>query len=86
MGKKETDFLGRTLRKIYIHNWPLERFRQDYGLACLLYALILYVSGGTYSLTSTLNDTFFLRNFLAGLFTLRVFARNLLGKDFQLNY
>ena len=40
-------------------------------------ALILYVSGETYSLTSTPNDRF-LRNFvMAGLVTLRVFARNL---------
>ena len=44
----------------------------------MLFALILYVSGWTYSLTSTPKDRF-LRNFLmAALFTLRVFARNLL--------
>ena len=41
-------------------------------------ALILYVSGGTYSLTSTPNDKFLRNFFMADLFTLRVFARNLL--------
>ena len=54
-------------RQTYIHNWPIQPFSQDY-----------IVSGRNYSLTSTPNDRF-LRNFLmAGLFTLRVFARNLL--------
>ena len=44
----------------------------------MLCALILYVSGGIYSLTSTSNDRFFEKLFMAVLFTLRVFARNLL--------
>ena len=45
----------------------------------MLGALILYVSGETYSLMSIPNDRFILRNFfMAGLFTLRVFARILL--------
>ena len=44
----------------------------------MLCALILYVRGGTYSLTSTPNDRFLRNFFMAGLFTLRVFARNLL--------
>ena len=44
----------------------------------MLCALILYVSGGTYSLTSTLIDRFLSNFFMAGLFTLRVFVRNLL--------
>ena len=57
----------------YIHNWPLQPFSQDYGLA-----LMLYVSGGTYNLTSTSNDKFLGNFFMAGLFTLRVLARNLL--------
>ena len=46
----------------------------------MLCVLILYIlSGGTYSLKSTPNDRFFLEKlFMAILFTLRVFARNLL--------
>ena len=41
--------------------------------------LILYISGGIYSLKSTPNDRLFLRNFSwQFLFTLRIFARNLL--------
>ena len=41
-------------------------------------ALILYVSGGTYSLKSTSNYRFLRNFFMAALFTFRVFARNLL--------
>ena len=44
----------------------------------MLCVLILYISGGTYSLKSTPNDKFFEKLFMAILFTLRVFARNLL--------
>ena len=45
----------------------------------MLCVLILNISGGVYSLKSTPKSTDFLRNFFkAGLFTLRVFARNLL--------
>ena len=47
----------------------------------MLCALILYVSGGTYSLTSTPNDRFLRNFFVAGLFTLRVFDRNLLREE-----
>ena len=64
----------------YIHNWPLQPSSQDYWpsfshhLCCVL---ILYISGGTYSLKSTSNDRFE-KLFMAILFTLKVFARNLL--------
>ena len=44
----------------------------------MLCVLILYISGGTYSLKSTPNDRFFEKLLMAILFTLRVFARNLL--------
>ena len=44
----------------------------------MLCVLILYISGGTYSLKSTPNDRFVEKLFMAILFTLRVFARNLL--------
>ena len=43
-----------------------------------LCVLILYRSGGTYSLKSTPNERFFAKLFMAILFTLRVFSRNLL--------
>ena len=46
---------------VYIHN-------------CML---ILYISGGTYSLKLTSKDRFLQKVFVAILFTLRVFARNL---------
>ena len=63
-----------------IHNSPLQPFSQDYGLAShtthVVCVFILYVSGGTYSLTP--NDRIFRSFLMAGLFTLRVFARNLL--------
>ena len=62
----------------YIHYNPSVRITPYFLTLLMLYALILYVSGGTYRLTSTLNDRF-LRNFsMAGLFTLRIIARNLL--------
>ena len=38
-----------------IHNWPLQPFSQDYGLASS--------TAGTFSLTATPNDERFLRNF-----------------------
>ena len=65
----------------YIHNWSLQSFRQDYWpsfshhLCCVL---ILYISDGTYSLKSIPNDKFFEKLFMAILFTLKVFATNLL--------
>ena len=44
----------------------------------MLRALILFISGGTYSLKTTPNDRFFEKLFMAVFITLRVFARNLL--------
>ena len=44
----------------YIHTYIIGRYNQDYSL--MLCSLILYVSGGNYSLTSLPNDRF-LRNF-----------------------
>ena len=41
----------------------------------MLCALILYMSGETYSLKSTTNDRFFDKLFMAILFTLRVFCQ-----------
>ena len=45
----------------------------------VLCSLIFYVSGVTYSLSSTPNDWFLRNYFMAGLFIFRIFARNLLG-------
>ena len=69
-------------KQTYIYNWSLQPFRQDYGLAShtthVVCVKFLYVSGGTYSLTSTPNDIFLRNFFMVVLFTLRVFANNLL--------
>ena len=48
---------------LYTHNWPLEPFSENNGLAShntqlMLCAIILFVNGGTYNLTSTLKDRF----------------------------
>ena len=47
--------------------------------------LILYISGGSHCLKSTPNDRFFEKLFTAILFTLRVFATNLLGGNRRRN-
>ena len=44
----------------------------------MLRMLILSISGGTYSCKSIPNDRFLRNFFMAGLFTRRVFAKNLL--------
>ena len=67
---------------IYIRTY----ISRDYGLTSytthvVCVNFILYMSGGTYSLTSTLNDRFLRNFFMAGLFTLGVFARNLLRRN-----
>ena len=51
----------------------------------MLCVLILYISGGTYSLMSTPNDGFFEKIFMAILFILRVFARTLLRENRRWN-
>ena len=53
----------------------------------MLCVLILYISGGTYSLKSTPNDRFFFfeKLFMEILFTLRVFARNQLRRNRRRN-
>ena len=49
------------------------------------HALILYMSGGTYSLKSTPNDRFLRSFYMTILFTLRVFAWNLLRESCRRN-
>ena len=51
----------------------------------MLCVLILYKTGGTYSLKSPPNERFFEKLFMAILFTLRTFARNLLGGNRRRN-
>ena len=59
--------MARTLSKhTYINNWPLQPFSQDYRPS--LCVLILYISGGTYSLKWTPNDRFVEKLFMAILF------------------
>ena len=58
------------------HYNPSVRITAQLLTPLMLCVLILYESGGTYSLTSTLNDRFFGNSFTTDLFTLRVFARN----------
>ena len=51
-----------------------------------LCALVLYISGGSYSLTSTRNDKFLRNFFMACFFTLRVFLRYLLRGNRESNF
>ena len=65
-----------------MHNWPLQLFSQDYGLAFHTTHIVCVT---VYSLTSTPNDRFLRNFFMTGLFTLRVFARNLLSGNRRRN-
>ena len=55
---------------IYIHNWLLQPVSQYYSLVChsshVAFVNLLYMSGGTYCLTSTPNDKFFFQTFFHG--------------------
>ena len=71
---------------IYIHIYIIvitilhARLLTQFLTPLMLCVLILYISDGTYSLESTSNDRFFEKLFMAILFTLRVFVRNLLRR------
>ena len=56
------------IRTLYVHDWPLQPFSQDYGLASHTTRIVcvLYMSGGTHNLTSTPNDRFLRKFFIAG--------------------
>ena len=54
-------------------------------LTLMLCVLILYASGSNYSLISSRKDRFFRHFFMAGLFTLRVIASNMLRGNRQRN-
>ena len=78
-----------TLCNTYVRNWALQLFSQDYWTSLLtslmLCVLILYISGGTYSLKVDSERQIFEKLFMAILFTLRVFARKLLRGNRQRN-
>ena len=76
--RKTTEYCLTLHTYIIGHYNPSVRITAQLLTLLMLCALILYVSGGTYSLTSTPNDRFLRNLFMARLFTLRVFARNLL--------
>ena len=80
--QRSREFYATVYIHTYIHNWPIQPFSHDYGLASYIthvHALLPYVSGGTYSLTSTPNARFFEKLFHANFFyILWVFVRNLL--------
>ena len=68
---------------IYIHTYIFGHYNPSVRIIDLVshttYVVcvnFLYISGGTYSLKSTPNETFFEKLFMAILFTLRVFVRN----------
>ena len=79
--------IHESLIHTYIHNWSLQPFSQDYSLASHTHVACVnfYVIGGTYSLTSALNDGFLRNFFMTGLCPLRVFARNLLRGNCRRN-
>ena len=60
------------------HHNPSVRIIDQFLTSLMLCVLILYISGGTYSLKTTPND-------MAELYTLRVFARNLLRGNHRRN-
>ena len=68
------------LHNTYIHTYIIGQCNSSVRITVwlltplMLCALILYVSDGTYSLTSTTNDRFLTNFFMAGLFTFRIFA------------
>ena len=61
----------------YIHKYESELLTK-FLTPLMLRVLILYINGGTYCLKSTPDDKFFEKLFMTILFTLRVFATNLL--------
>ena len=72
---------------IYIHNWPLQTLSQDYGLASQTTHLVCVNFIHKWrNLQSTPNDRFLRNFFMAGLFILRVFGRNLLRRNCRRNF
>ena len=57
----------------YVRIWSLQVRIIDLLTPLMLCVLILYISGGTYSLKSTPNDRFFEKLFTAGFYLLSEF-------------
>ena len=72
--------LLKTSQKIHIRTYIIGHYNSSVRIIDLVShcVLISHISGGTYSLKSTPNDRFFEKLFMAILFILRNFARNLL--------
>ena len=64
---------------VLVHNWPLQPFSQDYGLAFKTTYVVcvnfIHEWWGPYSLTSTPNDRFLWNFFMAGLFNFESFCQ-----------
>ena len=93
--KKTTDYFLKLLflfentilpANTYIHNWPLQPFSQDYGLASHTHVVCVNFILELRDLQFNVDSEDFLRNFfMAALFTLRDFARNLLRENRRRN-
>ena len=81
LAKRVHNHIRSTYIHTYIHNWPLQHFSQDFGLASHTTHVVCvnFISEWRDLQFNVDSERHFLRNFfMAGLFTLRVFARNLL--------
>ena len=74
-------YIHKVKEFLYIHNWLLQPFSQDYGLASHSTHVVCINFIHEYSLTSTPNDKFLRNLFWQFYFNLRVFARNLLREE-----
>ena len=83
VSKSSSTFSTHTLT--ISHYNPSVRIIDQFLTPLMLCVLILYISGEIYNLKSTPNDRFFEKFFTAILFTLRVFARNLMRGNRQIN-
>ena len=68
----------RSQNVLLIHTYIIGHYNSSFRMLCVL---IFYISGGTFSLKSILNDRFLEKLFITFLFILRVFARNLLKRN-----
>ena len=77
----------RTAIHTYIvdHYNPSERIIDLVSHTTYVCVLIFYISGAVYCLKSTPNNRFFVKLFMAILFTLIVFAKNLLRRNRRRN-
>ena len=84
-------FCGAPLKQIVIRTHIIGHYNPSVRITALLLTslmlcvLIVYMSGGTHSLTSTPTDSCLEKLFMTGLFIFRVFARNLLRENRRRN-